>query len=266
MISLIAFVIFLIFTPTKSHSVAEIQIPPTDYTFDGTLRRIHTPILMYHYVGALPPDADEYRVNLTTSLEDFNEQLDYLKINDYITVSLYELHAALQNGYILPYKPVILTFDDGHIDHYSNVFPLLQEYNYTGTFFIISGHADRELPGYMTWEQNRQLALAGMSIEPHTKNHPDLRNRSVDFLIYEMLGSLESISAHINSEPRMFAYPAGRYDEQTLQVLVSMPFWRAVTTRHGAYHTTDNHYLLGRLRISGGMGASGLSHLIRTSR
>jgi len=35
----------------------------------------------------------------------------------------------------MPPNPVLLTFDDGYIDHYTNVFPLLDEYGIQGAFF-----------------------------------------------------------------------------------------------------------------------------------
>lgn len=234
--------------------------------FDGTLRRIYVPILMYHYVSPLPEDADDLRVNLTVEPHIFRQHLEYLQRQNYTAISLYELHDALLRGSELPQRPVILTFDDGHIDHYLTVFPLLRQFDFTATFFIITGRPDAGDSRYMSWAQIGEMAQAGMDMEGHTKNHLDLRSRSYDFLVYEILGSLESLASHTGWQPRMFAYPAGRYDEMTLSVAESIPLWRAVTTRHGAYHTTDNSLLLPRLRITGNMSTSGLAHLLESAR
>ena len=234
--------------------------------FDGTLRRIHVPVLMYHYVSELPPDADEFRQDLTITPNVFRAHMAYLQEQGYTTISLYQLHEALLTGAELPPRPVVLTFDDGHIDHYLNVLPVLQDFGFTGTFFIITNLADVGHPDYVSWQQIQTMAAAGMDMESHTKSHRDLRERDADLLIYEILGSIESLEAHLQRPVRLFAYPAGRYDDLTLAVLGSTPVLRALTTRFGAYHTSDNRLELPRLRISGDMGVAGLAHLLDISR
>lgn len=230
--------------------------------WDGTLRRVRVPILMYHYVSELPPDADPIRIDLTVTPANFRAHMQHLRDEGYTPVSLYDLHAALLTGQPLPARPVILTFDDGHIDHYIEVFPVLREFGFTGTFFIITGLVDSNAPDYITWAQAAEMAEAGMSLEPHTKTHRDLRERSDDLLVYEMLGSRESLNAHTISPARMFSYPAGRYDEATLRVARDLDIWRAVTTQPGLLHTTDNWLELPRVRVSYETGVAGLAHLL----
>lgn len=235
-------------------------VPPSG---DGTLRRIHVPILMYHYVSELPPDADATRIDLTVRPDMFRTHMQDLKDDGYTTITLYQLDDALLNGTPLPAKPIILTFDDGYIDHYVNVFPILKEYGFIGTFFIITGMPDNHVPGYVTWEQIREMSDAGMDMESHTKTHQDLRNRDYDFLVYELLGSAQSLQAYTGREPHMFAYPVGHYDDMTLNVLHQLGMWRAVTTESGSLETTDNRLELPRLRVSGDTGVSGLEYLLR---
>lgn len=238
---------------------------PTSIISDGTLRRIRIPILMYHYVSSLPENADQYRIDLTIEPALFDAHMAYLRDNGYTTISLYQLHEALLTGTRLPEKPIILTFDDGYSDHYVNVFPILQKYGFIGTFFVITGRLDNNDSGYLTWSQISEMQAAGMSMESHSKSHPDLRNRDYDFLVYELLGSLESIRDHVNQQPHMFAYPSGRYDDYTLDVLETLPVWRAVTTQHGSLYTTDNYLELPRLRVSGNMGVAGLAQLLNST-
>lgn len=229
---------------------------------DGTLRRIHVPILMYHYVSPLPADADDIRIGLTIEPDVFHAQMQYLRNNEYHTISLYQLDDALKYGTPLPSKPIVLTFDDGYIDHYVTVLPILQEMGFVGTFFIITGRADANDSAYVSWSQIKIMSDAGMSMEAHTKNHLDLRGRDHDFLVYEMLGSFESLSAHIGHEARMLAYPGGRYDDAALEVAREMGIWRAVTTQPGMEQTTDNRLELPRVRVSGGTGPNGLEYLL----
>lgn len=231
---------------------------------DGTLRRIHVPILMYHYVSELPPNADDLRVGLTLSPALFESHLQYLRANGYQTISLTDLHNALLYGYELPPKPVILTFDDGYIDHYTVVLPLLRQYEFTGTFFIITQFIDEGRNGYLNWTQIQEMGEAGMAIEAHTKTHPDLSNRDIPFLVYQIMGSIETLNANLSTPARMFAYPAGRYDDLTLQLIATTPIQRAVTTQRGALHTTDNWFEVTRLRVTNQTGAAGLAQLLNT--
>ncbi len=233
--------------------------------WDGTLRRMRVPILMYHYVGTLPQDADIYRTDLTVDPGAFREQLNWLRAAGYTTISLYELYNALMTGAALPHRPVVLTFDDGYSDHYTTVYPLLQEFGFTGTFFIITGRADSNAPNHLTWNQIAEMAAAGMSMQPHTKSHVDLRNRDYDFLVYEIVGSLESLEAHTGIPARMFAYPAGRYDTNTLSTIAALPVWGAVTTRSGALHTTDSVLTLPRLRVHRTTSLNGFIYLLENS-
>lgn len=230
--------------------------------WDGTYRRIRVPILMYHYVSPLPANADEYRRELSVAPEAFRAQMEYLFYQGYSPISMYQLDDALLSGTALPPKPVVLTFDDGYIDHFTNVFPVLREFGFTGTFFIITGVVDANDPNYVNWEQVQQMADAGMSMEPHTKSHISLRERSYDTLIYEMLGSIESLQAYTGRQPHIFSYPVGHYDAATLSVAQTLPIWRAVTTEAGRYHTTDNWLEVPRVRIPGGLGAVGLASIL----
>lgn len=230
---------------------------------DGTLRRIHVPILMYHYISPLPPDADDIRIELTVEPDIFRSHIQYLALNGYTSISLYELDQALLNGTALPQKPIILTFDDGHIDHYTYAFPILKEFGFTGTFFIITSFADHNLPVYMSWQQITEMANAGMSMQAHTKSHQDLRNRDRDYLVYEIVGSIESLTAHTALPTHMFAYPGGKYDAAVLNLIEELPVWRAVTTENNPYHTTGNYWETPRVRISGNLGLTGLQSLIK---
>ncbi|MBC6936943.1 MAG: polysaccharide deacetylase family protein [Chloroflexi bacterium] len=233
--------------------------------WDGTLRRVRVPVLMYHYVSSLPPDADDIRRELTVTPDLFRAHLAYLKEQGYSTISFYDLDAALLTGSPLPSRPVILTFDDGYIDHYVNVLPALRDYGFTGTFFIITALADANRGDYLNWAQIREMADAGMSMESHTKNHVDLRGRDYDFLVYELLGSLESLAVYTGRTSHILSYPVGHYDAMTLQVVEQLPIWRAVTTQRGALHTTDNRLEMPRVRVHGGTGPGGLASLLNAN-
>lgn len=231
--------------------------------WDGTLRQITAPVLMYHYISVPPEDADIYRLDLSVTPENFRAQMQYLADEGYTVISLYDLNRALRWGTPLPPRPVALTFDDGYRDAYENAFPVLKEFGYTATFFVITARLDEGHPAYITWAQAQEMAAAGMSIESHTKDHPNLSSRDPEYLYYQIQGSIESITAHTGQPVRLFSYPAGRWDEQALDAVRAYDLWTAVITENGAQHTTDSLLLLRRVRISGETNLPTFAALVR---
>jgi peptidoglycan/xylan/chitin deacetylase (PgdA/CDA1 family) len=218
-------------------------------TPDGQARNVRVPILMYHYVSEPPEDADNYRVGLSVTPDMFRQQMQYMKDNGYQAITLDDLMYALVQGAPLPPKPVVLTFDDGYADMYDNAFPILQEFGFTGTFFVVTAWIDEENPNYLAWEQAREMAEAGMRIESHSKTHPDLTDKPYDFILYEVLGSIESVEAHVGYRPRFFCYPGGAFDDYLVSTLPDFGIWGAVTTEAGTRHYTDRPLLLRRVRV-----------------
>ena len=204
---------------------------------------------MYHYVSEPPADADIYRRDLSVAPANFEAQLAWLQSQGYESITLTDLVYHLARGWPLPDKPVILTFDDGYRDNYTNAFPLLQEYGYTGTFFLVTGPIDFENPDYLTWDMVEEMHQAGMDFQPHSYRHLDLRGTGLDFLIFEILAPKEAIEARTGETPRFYAYPSGRYDDRTIAVLKSANYWGAVITEQGATHTSDGLFELDRVRV-----------------
>lgn len=245
--------------PTPVSSGAAEALAPTP---DGVLRTVRVPILMYHHISEPSTPADPLSADLSVSPQAFEEQLVYLKAAGYESVTLDDLALALQAGHALPPKPVILTFDDGYRDHYTTAFPLLCKYGYKGTFFVVTGRVDQGDPGYLTWEQISEMHAAGMHIEPHSYNHPDLRNQPIEYVIWQVLGSKEAIEQRTGEQARFFSYPAGQYDDQVVEVLRSLDFWGAVVVEQGAEHRSDAMFALKRIRVRGGYTADDLAQVI----
>ena len=213
--------------------------------------RARVPILMYHYVSELPPNADRYRRDLTVPPENFQAQLQFLADAGYHTITLTDLYLHLTQGYPLPDKPVVLTFDDGYEDAYRVVFPLLLDYGFTGTFFVLATPPHFERPGYMTWTQIKEMSDAGMDVQGHGRDHVDLRRRSYDYLVYQVLGIQEAIQQHTGRLPRFFCYPSGKRDADVIAVLKSAGYWGALTTDWGNTYTRDNLFEMPRIRVRG---------------
>lgn len=226
---------------------------------------VSVPILMYHYLSVPPPGADKYRLDLSVTPQNFEAQLKYLAENNYTAINLYELHAYLSAGRPLPPKPIVLTFDDGYMDNYTQAFPLLKKYKMTGTFFIVSDFASSSNPAYMHWSQIKEMSDAGMSIESHSRAHTDLRTRHGDFqgLVWDTLPVLDQIEQMTGKRPRFFCYPFGKYDDAVIRMLKSEFMLGAVTTEYGKTHVLTDAFSWDRVRIHGSTGIAGFAELVR---
>jgi peptidoglycan/xylan/chitin deacetylase (PgdA/CDA1 family) len=210
------------------------------------------PILMYHHIADPPRGADPIRRDLSVSAQAFEAQLRYLVRAGYQPITLRDLTYHLTLGAPLPEKPIILTFDDGYQDNYTNAYPLLKKYGFVGTFFIVTEPVDKQRAGYMSWAQIEIMSTGGMEIGAHSyTHHLDLRGKSVDYIIWQAVGSKEAIEARIQQPVKFFSYPSGRYDEQVVNVLHSANFWGAVTIKTGTYQSSRLPFELRRIRVRG---------------
>jgi peptidoglycan/xylan/chitin deacetylase (PgdA/CDA1 family) len=254
-------------TPTVLPSVTPTPLPtatPTPTPFihpasDGVTRTVNVPILMYHYISVPPSLTDSLRVGLSVPPENFDAQMNLLSEHGFHTVTLLDVYRYLQNGQPLPPNPIVLTFDDGYLDNYQFAFPILKKYGFIGTFFILSGPIDFANPNYMTWDMVKALSDSGMDIELHSRDHFDLRNRSFDFLVFQLVGGRQTIEAHTGKPIHFMAYPSGKYDAAVLRFLPSANFWGAVTTQEGRLHSIQDALTWTRLRISGRASLQGFA-------
>jgi peptidoglycan/xylan/chitin deacetylase (PgdA/CDA1 family) len=216
-------------------------------------------VLMYHYVSDPPAGSDQNRITLSVSVTNFRQQMKWLKDNGYHSITPDDLFSTKD----LPSKPVLLTFDDGHVDNYLNAFPILQEYGLKGTFFIITDWVDKGQEGVLTWDQIRAMKAAGMTIEPHTRTHQTLAGHPYQWQKDEIVGSIEAIKKQLGSDPRYFAYPYGSYDKTTLKILGEAKIIGAFTTHDGAVNSVVGRgYVLPRLRITFRMTITDFASLI----
>ena len=89
-------------------------------------------IVMYHYVRDLAHSQLPGIKGL--DIAQFRQQITYIK-KYYNPISAYDLMNAVTSGNELPARPLLLTFDDAYIDHFTEVFPVLAKENISGSFF-----------------------------------------------------------------------------------------------------------------------------------
>ena len=239
-------------TARATHTPAATEIPTDTTTPAPIVRDVRVPILMYHHVGDLPPDADAVRKSLTVSQERFEEQMKFIAEQGYTTIRIADLANHLQTGAPLPEKPILLTFDDGYDNNYTNVFPTLKDHGFVGTFFVIGAPTDYGSPGYLRWEQISEMYENGMEFGNHSLTHRynlgTTRNSTQDA---EIKRAHKLMVDHLPNWTPIFSYPSGSYNQYSLNLLRELGYIAAVTTKQGTYQTSEQPYELRRIRIRG---------------
>ena len=111
---------------------------------------------------------------LVVRMDDLEAQLRLLLARGYTPIWFEDLKHADEIA-----KPVILTFDDGYRDNYTELFPLLRELRVKATLFVVPGYLENE--HCLSPEMLREMLASGLiSVQCHTWYHLDL-----DTLSYE---------------------------------------------------------------------------------
>ena len=114
------------------------------------------------------------------------------------------------------------SFDDGFISHYENVRPILNQFNFSGTFYIMPPFLTDSLPGifrYGTWPMFQVMAIEGHEIGSHTMNHLHLPELEIGdtitqgTILYEIYQARELINQRIpNQKCITLSYPFAEHN------------------------------------------------------
>lgn len=209
---------------------------------------LRVPILTYHYVSVPPDASDSLRVKLSVRPEFFARQMRYLSEKGYTTITLGDLLLAVDGKIRLPDKPVILTFDDGYRDFYTNAFPVLKQYGFRSTIFVI--YNSMGLSGNLTRDQIRELFKSGLvDVGAHTISHPHLASLATDSARREIVESKERLSQELEIPIAYFSYPYGSYSTENIEMVRSAGFAAAVTLNRGFVHTKKDVFTLHRITV-----------------
>ena len=200
---------------------------------------VNVPVLMYHAVSD-----DMWGINeLFVSPSSMDEQLAYLVENGYDAIWFEDL------AHIADYdKPVILTFDDGYDDNYTELLPLLQKYNVKATVFVIGNAVG--MSHKMTEEQIREMAASGLvSIQSHGYTHDDMDVMGEETLEFELSETKKVITRMTGRIPYVLCYPTGKYSNLTLEV-GARHYLFGIKMVGGQYNTSDDPFLVSRFYVS----------------
>lgn len=189
------------------------------------------PVLLYHKVGS---DTD----SLTVSPARFAEDIEYLAQHGYTALSLEDIRRRLKDKEAeLPKKPIFITFDDGYLDNYTNAFPILARFNFTASFYIITGMIGQ--PNRITAAQIREMDAYGMGIGSHTVTHQSLGELKPEDTMVELTESKAALEQLLGKDIDFIAYPCGSYHKDTLKLVNKAGYRAGFSVKQGNAMFTD---------------------------
>ena len=172
-------------------------------------------ILEYHSIST-----NGFEDQITISKEKIIEQFEYLKKNNYTTLWMSEVDQLANKKQKLAPKTVVLTFDDGFLDNYTELFPLLKQYNFKAVCFMVLGRIGQDVDWNgkyvnenMKLMNKQQLLEIGSHIELgyHTFKHDNYADLTLDEIEKDLQLCQEIIKKEdLNVFPAL-AYTYGGY-------------------------------------------------------
>jgi peptidoglycan/xylan/chitin deacetylase (PgdA/CDA1 family) len=88
-------------------------------------------------------------------------------------------------------------------------------------------------PAVLGWDALRRLAAGGVTLAPHTRNHPLLNRVPFDTAVAEIAGAREDLEREVGGTPGVLAYPSGAHDDMAVEAARRAGVVLAVTTERG---------------------------------
>ena len=221
------------------------------------------PILTYHKfcIGESP---DPYTINISL----FEKQIQYLKENDYHIISVSQLISCIDEN-VFPYKPVVITIDDGFKSTYTLAFPILKKYDFPATIYLYTDFIANGI-NQLSWQEINEMAKNRIEIGSHSISHCNLINKKNnesqnDYLKRingEFVISRDILEKNTSTNISSFAYPYGVYSQQ-IKILAKQAGYKALLNANGMNNSPPiDPYSLNRQIIPAGYSIENFHSLL----
>lgn len=252
-------------------------LPAAEQDVSGEGEAVFVPIVMYHSLLKDPARANDYTVSPTTLEAD----LKYLAAEGYETVVIQDLIDYVYLGEPLPDKPVILTFDDGHLNTMTYGLPLLQKYHAKAVVSVVGAYVEEAVRqndpnpqyAYLTWEDLKALRDSGcFEIQNHSynlhnnKNVMGVKRKSGEVLATyqerlssDVLKMQKALYEHSGINATAFTYPYGLFEKEGEQVLRELGFLATMTCEEKPNYITrspESLFMLKRYNRPAGLSTA----------
>jgi len=214
------------------------------------------PILTYHQVAEAPVKGTAFR-SLSVAPADFRRQMAFLHGLGYQGLSMTALQPFLTGA--RQGKVFGITFDDGYLNNLTHALPVLQQYGFSSTCYVVSGLLgqtnvwDREqgIPPseLMSAAHVRQWVAGGQEVGAHTRNHVHLTRLDADACRQEIALCKDELEQTVGGAVNHFCYPYGEFAPEHVAMVLQANYQSATTTRRGRCHLGDRMLELPRVPV-----------------
>lgn len=200
-------------------------------------------IFLYHQIGQAAEQLDPR--GLIMSPQMFEQQMSYLHRKGYRCLGLGEAVRCWREGQQPPKKSFVLTFDDGYLNMYTDMWPILDRFGFTATIFLVAGRAGRQSDWtgqdgpysapLLSWAQAREMLGAGFTFGSHTLNHPRLTQLDDEQARQELEQSRKILEDNLGTKIDLLAYPYGNTDLRIQRLTSESGYTAACGIDRGAW-------------------------------
>lgn len=206
---------------------------------------VRLPVLMYHHIQSKEAAVAAKQTSLSVYTDVFKSQMEYLKSKNYTTATMTDLVNFFDSGVPIPAKSVLLTFDDGYQDFFTDAYPILSGLQFHATMFVPTGLIQN--PGYLTWGEISSMN-PWILFGNHTWSHKSVL-AAASVMEKEISTADTQLSEHSLNSPKVFAYPYGPDNLTSENYLNSLGYKAAFTTTPGNVLCKKQRFNLPRIRI-----------------
>lgn len=219
-------------------------------------KNFEIPVLMYHRIIERKEEEGIYQTYVYK--KELIKQFDLLKEKNIKLITF----ADIENGILeKDGKYAILTFDDGYLDNYTILFPLLKKYNFKAVIYPVTDldyniwDNEEHFPfekklQLMSWDQMREMLKSGLvEFGGHTRNHCDLLVVDREIAFNEIKECKEILEKELNREVLSFSYPFGRFNDSHKIMLRDIRYKYGVAIESGPANFGEEPYSIRRIEI-----------------
>lgn len=202
----------------------------------ATEARADATIFIYHRFG------ESAHPSTNTDTARFREQMRYLADHGYRVVPLATIVEHVKKGETPPDKTVAITIDDGFLSTYTVAWPILRALGFPFTVFVYAEACDKGYKDFMSWEQMREMARAGVDFQNHGYGHlrfgtrkPGMQDDAYRAWIREdFQKGAALLTRELGKSPALLSLPYGEYNRLVMEEVKALGVTAAFTQDPGA--------------------------------
>ena len=187
-------------------------------------------------------------------IDQFEAHLAEIARGGWSVLPLSEALAALRDRRPLPERSLAITIDGTHESVFLEAWPRLKRAGLPATLFVATNALDRAVPGYMSWDQVREMAEGGTEIGSLTVAQPHLTDQTEARVVEELAQARRRIEAEIGRPAAFFAYPYGEWNTPVRGAVVGSGHVAAFGQQSGVVHAGSDWWALPRFPMSEAQG------------